>query len=99
MRRREAELRGLKAVHPVAHGGDDIEVVVARLVVFRVGGSCFQNGNSGILHQFPRVGDVLQVLVDARQLHPEQLDPMAESADLDHLFGADEMVLHPLITV
>ena len=40
------ELRGLIAVHPIAHGDDGIEVVVARLVVFPVGGSCVQNGNN-----------------------------------------------------
>ena len=44
LRRPDAELRGLVAVHPVADGDDGIEVVVLGAVGFPVRGSMFQNG-------------------------------------------------------
>ena len=42
----DAELRGLKTVHPVAHGDDGVEIVITGGIIFAVGGSCFQNGNN-----------------------------------------------------
>jgi len=68
-----AEARGLIAVHPVAHGDDGVEVVVAGLVVFPVSGSCFQNGNNCILHQLAGSEDIFQVLVDRGHFDPEKL--------------------------
>ena len=46
LRRPDAELGGLVAVHSAADGDDRVEAVEASLVVLAVGGSCFQNGNN-----------------------------------------------------
>ena len=74
--RPNTELRGLVTVHPVADGNDGVQVVKFHLALnlaSSLAANHFHFGNSCLSRQLTRCKNVGQVLVDGRNLNPEQL--------------------------
>jgi hypothetical protein len=53
-----------------------ISILLSDLVVFSVGGSCFQNGNNCIFRQLAAGKDIFQMLVDSRYFDRKQISSL-----------------------
>ena len=72
----DSKLRGLIAIHPIADRDDGIQVIEIDLAPHFATTpltNCFHFGNSSFFGEFSRLKDILQVLIDRRHAHSEQL--------------------------